>query len=83
MIDCFGEDTNEDTAKECREWLQSPMGKPFWAFIDRECQIQHDGAVNALTDNPFKDILVGQRAIAAEQALLSLKLAVESEIATS
>jgi len=80
MRDCFGVEVKDDVAKDCIQWLQDPAGKPFWDYLERECQCHHDGVVNALTDNPIRDILVGHRAVGAEQALLSVKTAVANEL---
>ena len=72
MTTCFDQQMSLEDAQRCREWLVMDIGKPFMRYIALEAQRAHDGAVNAITDNPIKDILVGQRSIAAEQALLSL-----------
>jgi len=77
---CFDVEVATEHAQRCREWLDSPMGQPFWNYVKREAQRRHDGAVNSLTDNPIRDILLGQREIAAEQALLSLMDKVQDEI---
>jgi len=80
MTDCFDIDMDGEKAQRCREWLDSPMGEPFWDYIKREAQRHHGGVINALTDNPISDILVSQREIAAVQALLTLVDKVADEI---
>lgn len=80
MTDCFDIETDPEAAQRCREWLDAPIGKPFWDYVRREAKRRHDGAINALTDNPIKDILVGQREISAEEALLALLSKAEDEI---
>lgn len=77
---CFDVEMDADAAQKVREWLELPIGKPFIEYIQREACRHHDGVVNALTDNPIKDILVSQREVAAEQALLALLSKIEDEV---
>jgi len=76
----FDQELTNDDAQLTRQWLEMPAGRPFFVYIEDAIRRHHNGALNALTDNPIKDILVGQRQIAGEQALVQLIDAVTDEL---
>lgn len=80
MIDCFDREITREDARRCREMLQSPLMSPFWAYLEDELTRHHNSSVNALTDNPIKDILMGQRSLGAEQAIRSLISKMKHEV---
>lgn len=80
MTDCFDIETDGEKAQKCREWLDSPLGKPFWEYIQREADRRHGSAILPPSDNPIKDIILSQRELSAEEALLAILAKAQDEI---
>jgi len=77
----FDTDVEVEVAKRSAEWLVAQYGNPFFAYLRRECERHHHSALNAMTDNPIRDVLVSQRELAAEQVIRDILLKVEEEAA--
>ena len=80
MTDCFDQELSEEEARRCREWLLMPAGRPLWRYLNTEAERHHSGSINAITDNPIKDILVGQRELSAEQTIITLIEKMDNEV---
>lgn len=80
FTDCFDQELTKDEARACRDWLMRAEGKPFLNYLAKIAKLKHDSSINALTDNPIKDILVSQRSLGAEQAIQAVLERIDYEI---
>jgi len=71
-MECFDQDLKEDDVKMCRGVLHNPHFAPIMNYLEAEAERVHSSIVNAITDNPIRDVLVSQRFVGAEQVLRSV-----------
>ena len=76
----FDTEVEAESAKRSAEWLVAQYGNPFFAYLRRECERHHHSALNAMSDNPIRDVLVSQRELASEQVIRDILLKVEEEV---